>query len=740
MSQSSMGAKALTWTRRSLLASTGLVGGGLALGIGFAPNRLRMSDPSALGEDEVLLNTWVKLTPDDLITVLVPHGEMGQGAGTGLAQMLAEDMDADWETIRVVQAPVTETYTNSDLGRGYIVGEGAAIPAFMYRALDFTFLQLASRMVGQMTGGSTAIRLTGQYGMRRAGAAARDMLVQAAAARWEVSPASLSAAQGVITHAESGRRVRFGALASDAARYAPDLKPELKPSARYTIVGQPKPRLDIPSKVDGSAQFGLDVRVPGMRTAAIRHAPVFGAKVEAVRPGPAVEGSKELQLVELPSAVAVVGPTYWEASQALSQVEVDWKGGHEKTSSEALRSAQSGALEAEELDPVDEEGSLKDGFRGSKRIESELSVPYLAHANMEPINCTAWVRDERCDIWVGHQNPMFARNAAARALGFGPEQVTVHPQLMGGGFGRRGKLDYVLETVLIAEKVGVPVKVVWSREEDMTNDFYRPAVVSKLEGAVTGGRITALSHRYIDARSGMPDSERPFAFQYDVPHRSIRRALWESPVPVGTWRSVDFTQMGFFYETFMDRLAHAAGRDPLDFRLAHTTDPRRKAALERLAEVSEWKSPLPSGRARGLALVTSFESIVGHVVEASLTEDRKIRVHKVTSVVDCGRLINPNAGEAQVQGSVIYGLTAALLGEITMSKGEVQQSNFPNYDMLRLATAPEQTVFFMGSDHPPGGLGEPAVPPVAPALANALFALTGTPVTELPLTRSGYRA
>lgn len=729
-----------TFTRRALLASTGLVGGGVALGFGLAPNRLKMSDPAALNGDEILLNTWVKITPDDSVTVLVPHGEMGQGAGTGLAQMLAEDMDADWETIRIEQAPVTDAYVNSDLGRGYIVGEGVGIPAFMYRALDFTFLQIASRLVGQLTGGSTAIRLTGHHGMRRAGAAARGMLVQAAGARWGVPIESLTVEQGTVLHPQSGRSARFGQLATDAARYSPSLKPDLKPASAYTIVGKPKARLDLPPKVDGTARFGLDVTVPGMRTAAIRHAPAFGAEVASVREGDRVRGASDLEVVALKSAVAVVGPNYWTAAKALAEVEVEWQGGFVDTSSESLLASQKQALDGQDLEVVDQEGDVEAGFQGAAEVSADLAVPYLAHANMEPINCTAWVRDGRCDIWVGHQNPMFARNAAAKALGLSPDEVTVHPQLMGGGFGRRSKLDYVLEAVLISEKVNAPVKVVWSREEDMSNDFYRPGVIGQLQGAVKEGKITALRHKYIDARSGMPDSERPFAFQYDVPSREIRRALWESPVPVGAWRSVDFTQLGFFYETFMDQLAKAAGRDPLAFRLAHTLDPRRRAVMERLREVSDWSQPLPSGRARGVAVVSSFETVVGEVVEASVDADRGVRIHRVTSVVDCGRLINPNAGEAQVQGSVIYGLTAALFGEITLAQGEVQQSNFPAYDMLRLATAPAQEVHFMNSDLPPGGLGEPAVPPSAPALANALFALDGTPIRALPLTRAGYRS
>ncbi|MEM9549977.1 MAG: molybdopterin cofactor-binding domain-containing protein [Pseudomonadota bacterium] len=727
------------WTRRSLLATAGMVGGGLALGLTLSPNRLTMTGDVA-EKDEAILNTWVKIAPDNRITVYYPHSEMGQGVGTGLAQMLAEELEADWSKITIEQAPVTNDYVNSDLGRGYIVGDGARIPNFMYPMLDFAFLHIATGLVGQLTGGSTAIRLTGQHGMRRAGAAAREMLMQAAADRWDVPIASLTARDSVITHADSGRSATFGALASDAPGQTPNLKPALKPSSDYRIVGQSKPRLDIPHKVNGTARFGMDVTLPGMVYAAIALPAVRDAHVGAIDDSGMTPRPGLGQVVNIGAAVAVAADSYWTASQALNELSITWEGGQRDLSSDMVRATQQADLDRGDFEVMDAEGDPDAALQSGTMYEATFEVPYLAHATMEPLNCTLSITDTGADVWVGHQNQLFARNAIAEALALAPEQVTLHPVYLGGGFGRRSETDFVVLPARIAQVVGKPVKVIWSREMDMANDMYRPAVLSRMAGTVENGRITAIRHHYIDAQSGMPDSERPFAFQYDVPNRDIARVICPSPLSVGPWRSVDFTQMGFFNETFMDDLAQAADADPLQFRLDHSSNPRIRAVLERLRAESDWTLELPPGRSRGVAMVESFGSVVGQVAEISVTGDRGIRVHRVTSVLDCGRLINPVAGKAQVTGSVIFGLTSALFGEITLDKGAVVQRNFPDYDMLRLANAPAQNVHFIASDDPPGGLGEPATPPITPALTNAIFRATGERIRQLPISKHGFYA
>lgn len=729
--------KVATFARRTFLVSAGLVGGGVALGLALSPNRLKIHRDDVASGDEVILNTWVKLTPDNTLTVIIPHSEMGQGVGTGLAQMLAEEMEADWETVSIEQAPANDAYVNSDLGRGYVVGDGAQIPGFVYPMLDFAFLQISKGMIGQITGGSTAIRLTGYHGMRRAGAAAREMLMRAAAKEWGVPMNSLRAEASVLHHDASGQSAPFGAFAAAAAAFTPNLKPALKSPDTYKIVGTPKPRLDLPKKVTGEAQFGMDVIVPGMKYAAIAQAPRFGARAVAV----ADPENAAPQIVNLEDAVIVVADSYWTASNALGRLEIQWEGGDASLASDALRATHNAHLEdTRHEDVMDKIGDADAPLQSADAVSVEYAVPYLAHATMEPMNCTASVRDGKCELWVGHQNPMGARDSAAEILGLKKSDVTVHNTYLGGGFGRRAKVDNVVQAVRVAEKIDAPVKLIWSREQDMTNDFYRPAIVSRMRGALDGGKINAMSHAYVYADAGMPDSERPFAFQYDVPNKRIARHPYPSPVPVGAWRSVDFTQMGFFNESFVDELAHKAGADPLAFRLAHKSDPRHRAVLERLADAASWGRPTTPGAHQGVAIVDSFESIVGQVAEITIEDENRVRLHRLTSVVDCGQVINPDSAEAQIHSSVIFALSAVFFGEITLEKGEVVQQNFPDYDMIRLRNAPSQHVHFVKSTMAPGGLGEPGTPPVAPALTNAIFAATGTRIRELPLSRAGFRS
>jgi isoquinoline 1-oxidoreductase subunit beta len=723
------------WTRRSFLATAGLLGGGLTLGLVVAPNRLKMSSAEAATGDQVLLNTWVKITPDNKITVLIPHSEMGQGVGTGLAQMLAEEMEADWEKVHIEDAPNDKAYVNSDLGRGYIVGEGAQIPGFVYPLLDFTFLQIAGGLVGQMTGGSTAIRLTGHHGMRRAGAAAKGMLVEAAAQAWGVPANEIMAKEGMLSHAGSGKSATFGEMASAAAAFTPSLKPQLKDPKDYTIVGQPKMRLDLAGKVNGTAAYGIDTIVPDMRYGAIMLPEIVGSKVKSIDDKSALARKGVEKIINLGDAVVVAANSYWTASQALADLKVEWEGGNTNLSSETIRADHMATL-AGKRESVDSEGDF--ATAAGTVISADYGVPYLAHAAMEPMNCTAHVTADGCELWLGHQNFMFAGKDVATALDIGADKVTVHKKYLGGGFGRRSDMDFVVNAVLAARELGQPLKLIYSREADIRSDRFRPAVPAKLAAKIDGGKITGFQSHYIDMLSGMPDSERPFAWPYTTPNRAIERVKLDSPIPVGAWRSVDFTQMSFFYESFMDELADAATADPLAFRLAHLTDPRWRAVLEKAAAEAGWNPKPGQGRGMGIAIAKSFETIVAQVVDVSIGAGNAVKIEKVTSAVDCGRVINPDSGNAQITGSVIFALTAAAFGEISLKDGIIQQQNFPDYDMVRLAQAPRQTVHFINSGEAPGGLGEPGTPPLAPALANAIFAATGTRIRELPMSKQGF--
>jgi isoquinoline 1-oxidoreductase beta subunit len=563
-------------------------------------------------------------------------------------------------------------------------------------------------------------------------------LLHCASESWDVAMDSLRVSKSVVYHDASSRTATFGELSSLAAKYTPPLKPALKSFDQYTIVGQAKPRLDIPEKTDGTAVFGMDVMVPNMLYAAIKQAPVRDAKVVSVDESTLAGQPGITKMINLGDAVVVVADSYWGASRALEKLDIEWGGGQQELSSSALFQTHENELDTQSGTVVDSTGDVGLLLNSEDAIVAQYAVPYLAHAAMEPMNCTVWVQADKCDIWVGHQNPLDAKKAAASELGMPLADVTLHNCYLGGGFGRRSSSDVVSQAVKVAREVDVPVKLVWSREQDMSNDFYRPAIVSRMKGTLGGNKIEAMSHSYIHTETGMPDSERAFDFQYDVENKEISRVNSPSPIPTGAWRSVDFTQMGFFNESFVDEMAHSANVDPLDFRLMHKTDERERAVLERLRLESNWGEPSAAGNVQGIAIVNSFGSIVGQVVELSVDAEQRINIDRVTSVVDCGLLINPSSAEAQIQGSVIFALTAAAFGEITLRDGKVEQQNFPSYDMLRMANTPKQSVHFIKSNHPPGGLGEPGVPAAAPALTNAIFAATGTRIRTLPITRGGF--
>ena len=724
------------WTRRTFIGVGGLVGGGLALGVGefvFAPNRLKIA-PQDSDAQRVQLTTWIELAPDSTVTVLVPHCEMGQGAQTGLAMMLAEELDADWDRVRVQEAPALDEYAGGYMVRGFGTG-GAEVPVAMLRGLDHLSFKVADWMGLQVTGGSASIRFTGEYGMRVAGATARMMLLEAAANRWQVPASECVAKLSRITHGE--RSASFGELASDAAQSKLPNHPPLKSREQFTIIGTSRKRFDIPPKVDGTAMFGIDIVRPDMLYAAIFAAPVFGGKLVSADKAPAEGMPGVVRVVELKNAVAVVANTYWRARQALAKLAPQFDGGgNGEVSSESIFAQFGKALDQGSGGKVVKLGDGADAIHDDAMIvEAEYKVPYLAHATMEPMNATVQVANDRCDVWVGSQDPLHARNVTAEATGVAKDKVTIHNQLLGGGFGRRlpGAHDFLDQAARIAKELSPkPVKLIWSREEDTRHDFYRSAVLGRYRAALDADHKPHAWVAHFTGDAGEGAAELPYA----IPHQAIYKYDAKTHVRLGSWRSVDHTQHGFFTESFIDELAHAAGADPYEYRRALLKDsPRELAVLETAAAKAGWGLPLPEGRARGIALVKSFGTIVCEVAEVEIV-DKQARVRRVVAAVDCGDVVNPNSALAQVEGGIGFGLSAALYGDISIDKGAVVQSNFHDYPMVRMDTAPETEVHFIASHAARGGLGEPGVPPIAPAVTNALFALTGKRIRELPIQKS----
>ena len=725
-------------TRRTVLGAGAVAGGGLLLGITLSPNRLRIESDTVVDGDEVTLNTWVKISPDNQVTLITPHSELGQGSNTALAMMLAEEMDADWDLVSYTPAPALPQYVNTGLGKGYLMGD-LSIPSFLMPLVDFTLYQIASSMDLQITGGSTAIQFTGEYGMRRAGAAARAMMVNVAAERWGVDASDISVAKSIVSHGT--KSATFGELATDAAKLNPPQSPTLKDRSKFTLIGTPQPRRDLPGKVDGTAVFGIDIELPGMVYAAIKQAPVFGGSVQSVDAASIADRPGVLKVVNLDNAVAVVADKYWRARTALDALKVSFDGGpNAGVNSQTIAEAYAEALASNDGDTDVSKGDAKAALSDAAEvIESAYDVPFLAHSTMEPMNCTAMVKDGKCEIWTGSQNPLGARAQAAEAIGMAPEDVTVHNHYMGGGFGRRARGDYVQQAARVAKEVGKPVKLIWSREEDTQHDYYRPTVANQFK-AVLGddGMPVAWSNHYIDVGQNEP-KDAPH-IQYGITNQDIRKVSTSQPIPTGPWRSVGHTQHSFFNESFIDELAHKAGKDPFEYRRALLKDaPRHKKVLETAAEKAGWGESLPAGRARGIAIEQAFGSIVAQVAEVSLSEGGEVKVHRVTAAVDCGTAVNPNSVEAQIQSGIIYGLTAALFGEITIADGRVEQSNFHDYKMVRLADAPIMDVHIINSGEKTGGCGEPGTPPIAPAIANALFVLSGERIRSLPVQRHKLR-
>lgn len=724
------------WTRRGFIAAGVATGGVFAVGVALreghrAPKLAGMMTQ----EGETLVNVWVKLDNTNTVTAIVPHSEMGQGVFNTLSQMLAEEMDADWDKVRFEQAPAHEAYANYPMGREFLMGD-TKVPGFVQDSLNGGFLHLAKAMSLQITGGSSAVRFTGQGGMRIAGAAARIMLRKAAASAWKVSEDELRTEKSYIYHDASGRSAPYSDFAEAASKLSPPTQPRLKPTSAFSLMGRSLARLDIPSKTDGTAQFGIDVDVPGLRYAAVMGPPVFGARVAALEDMAARSMRGVHKIINEEDFVAVVAESYWHAEQALAALDINWSHTGRETLDQAeifarFKTDMARAVsEGREQTDIKKGQARKAGQAAPKRLEADFAVPYLAHAAMEPINATAQIKDGKVDIWIGHQNPLAIRNEIAGYLGVKQHDVTVHNYIMGGAFGRRFQADYGLMAVRIARHVEGPVKMIWSREQDTQQDFYRPATTAKIQaGLGEDGKPVSWDYQFVHKHDPPEATEIPYA----IDNQLIHYAKTDNPIRFGAWRSVDHTQHGFFIETFIDELAHEAGKDPLSYRLALLThQPRFTAVLNTAASAAGWGRTLPEGRGLGIAVNASFGTVVAEIAEVDVTGFTP-RVVKVWAAADPGFVVNPDGFTAQIEGGIIYGLSAALYGNITVEKGAIAQSNFHDYRVMRIDEAPEIEVILVNSGANLGGGGEPGTPPIGPAVANAIFSATGQRVRTMPL-------
>jgi len=708
-------------SRRAFIARSAAAGGGLLIGLSLPSGLRRIFAQQAWSAPapKISPNAFIRIAPDDTVTILLKHSEMGQGVSTSLPMVVAEELECDWRHVRSEHAPADIAYAHTVFH-------------------------------SQMTGGSTSTWESFDQ-LRTAGAAAREMLIAAAAARWGVPAGECRAENGFVIHGE--RRARFGELAADAEKLPVPAAPKLKDPKDWKIIGQATHRLDSPVKVSGQAEFGMDVRRPGLLTALVARSPWFGGKVRSFQAGNAKAVAGVVDVIEIPSGVAVLGENFWAARQGRDALEIVWDPGSMARHSTAgqledyRRQVRTpGAIAAAKGDA---EAALA---TAAKTLEAEYAVPYLAHAMMEPLNCTAEIKDGACEIWAGTQFQTGDQIAAAKVAGLDPARVTVHTMFLGGGFGRRASphADFVTEAVHLAKATGRPVKVVWTREDDLQGGHYRPLWMSRLRAGLNNhGRPIAWAHTIVGQSilTGTPFAARlkttldqtsiegaaDAPYLESIPDHRVDLHTTELRIPVLWWRSVGHSHTAFVVESFIDELAHASGKDPVAFRRdLLAADSRRRRVLDTAAQAFGWGRTLLEGHAAGIAVHESFGSVVAHVAEISVDNGR-IRVHRVVCAVDCGPVVNPDGVEAQMQSGVVFGLSAALYGEITFRDGRVEQSNFHDYPVVRLHEMPRVEVHIVKSNEKMGGAGEPGTPPIAPAVANALFALTGKRLRSLPL-------
>jgi isoquinoline 1-oxidoreductase subunit beta len=705
-------------SRRDFLGRTAAAYGGLVIAF-HLPRPARTPQDSAPATRRVAPNAFLRIAPDDTVTILLKHVEMGQGVATSLAMVVAEELDCDWKKVRSEHAP-------ADLVYGH------------------------TKFAIQMTGGSTSTwESFGQ--LREAGAAGREMLVAAAAERWGVGVTDCRTENGVISHGD--RKLRYGEVATEAAKRPVPPAPKLKAEKDWKIIGRRVRRLDGAAKVSGRAEFGMDVRRPGMLVAVVARSPWFGGSLKSFRAEKAKAVPGVVEVIRIPSGVAVLAEHFWAARLGRDALELEWDqgkmAGHSTAAQLADYRKRAGTTGAVAASHGDVDAALS---KAAKRLEADYDVPYLAHATMEPMCATADVKPASCEVWTGTQLQTLDHANAAIIAGLLPDRVKIHTTFLGGGFGRRAnpQSDFVSEAVHASKAAGRPVKVIWTREDDLRGGWFRPMFASRLRGGldaagklvgwahtivgqsiVAGTPFAAMIKHGIDETSVEGAADSPYLEA--IPARRVDLHTVELPIPVLWWRSVGHSHTAFVVESFVDELAHAAGRDPVEFRRALLpAGTRARAALDACAELFGWGQALPEGRGAGIAVHESFGSAVAHAVEVSVDRDQ-IRVHRVATGIDCGPVVNPDTVEAQMQGGFVYGLTAALYGQVTFKDGKVEQSNFHDYPMVRMSECPRIDVRIVASRHKMGGVGEPGVPPVAPAVANALFALTKTRQRSLPL-------
>jgi isoquinoline 1-oxidoreductase beta subunit len=750
--------------RRRFLLGGLAASGALMVGWGLMPPRQRLRTGSPLGLDAgtVALNGWVAIAADGTVSVVVPRSEMGQGVNTALPMLLAEELDASLSSVRISAAPIDKIFGNLTVLRENLPFHPDDRGSIK-QGVQWVMSKVGRELGIMFTGGSTSVK--DAWGpMREAGAVARAMLLRAAAEHWKLDAARLSTRDGFVLHPD-GRRLGYGQLAARAAVVGADIEPAdvcLKTPSEFRLIGQPVPRRDSPSKVNGSALFGIDARAPGMLYAAVKMAPVIGAGVASFDAAKVLGMPGVLKVVDVSSAlpqysgagagVAVVARTWWQAKQAAAALTVEWSASpHASLSSEAIFDDFRKLLDSESGFTYFESGS-QEVAGAAKTLRAEYKAPFLAHATMEPINCTAQLKDGKLKLWASTQVPSVAVEIAAKVAGVDRADVSLDVMLLGGGFGRRLETDMVAQAVAIARALsgplsGQPVQLIWTREDDIAHDVYRPQALARFTAQLDAkGNLLAwdnksvsgaIGHQYFPRNLGLPGigpdkttAEGEYDMQYAIPNRRIAHVIADSAVAIGYWRSVGHSHNAFFKEGFLDEVAHAAGKDGVLLRRELLREhPRHLAVLE--AALARAGAAL-EGRAHGVAVHQSFGSIVAQVAEVSVLE-KQIRVHRVVCAVDCGIVVNPNILAQQVESAVVFGLSAALAGEITVKDGRVQQSNFGDYPVLRMNEAPLVETVIVPSAEPPEGMGEPAVPPVAPAVASAVFKLTGQRLRSLPL-------
>lgn len=743
-------------SRRQFLLTASLAGGALLIGCATKPVATYVAGSEDKTVGEAQLNAWIRLTRDGKVFLAMPRSEMGQGIHTALPLLVAEELGCRLDDIVLEDAPIDGEFANLTAAslmlpfrpddKGVIVSMGRWSTDNFARMLKLI-----------MTGGSTSVR-DAWVPMRSAGATARELLKAAAAKQWGVAVTSLNVEQGRVVAAD-GRSAGFGELLDVAVTLTPPDKVALKQPGQFTLLGKPVPRKDLPPKVQGKAVYGIDVKLPNMLIATLRMNPELGGKVGSFDAAAASKAPGVHKVVELPplngatAGVAVIADSYWQARQAVDSIDIKWQSG-------PLAHINNDAIYAYlQKELADSSGftyhsageSKREPAAGDKVLRATFRAPLLAHATMEPMNTTALVTDDGVEVWSPTQMQGFAAKVAASVAGVSGSKVKLHTTLLGGGFGRRLDVDFIAQAVFLAKQMpGRPVKLIWSREEDTRHDFYRPAAVAEysahldsrgqLQYLALKSASPSIGHQQL-GRLGFPAMgpdktmvEGGYDLPYRVPNMRFAGVKADIGVPVGYWRSVGHSFQAFFLEAWIDELAHAAGRDSAEFRMALLQDqPRYRAVLQLALDKAGYGKPLPAGRTHGIALAEAFGSIVAQVVEVSLNADKSIRVHRVVCAIDCGFVVQPDTVAQQIEGGVIFGLSAALYGDIDIQNGQVQQSSFSDYQLVKMAEAPHVETHIVPSAEPPGGVGEPGVPPVAPAVANALFKLTGQRLRSLPL-------